>query len=163
MEGNMYRINDYLIYKNEVVVVNDILYSYKNNTDYYSLSILSDDSLRVKVPVDSLNIRTIISKKELDDLIKKIPDIKIIDVDSKLLEYEYKKLLHTNKCEDLVKIIKTTYLRNKDRLDNNKKTTDKDMYYFNLSERLMYQEVGVVLGISIDEAREYIVSKILAK
>ena len=33
--------------------------------------------------------------------------------------------------EDLIKIIKTTYLRNKERLDNNKKTTDKDNYYFN--------------------------------
>lgn len=159
----MYKINDYLIYKNEVSIVRDILYDYKNNTDYYSLSILSDDSLLVKVPVNSLNIRSVISKVELDELIKKIPDIKIIDDDLKVLEFEYKKLLHTNKCEDLVKIIKTTYLRNKERIDNNKKTSDKDMYYFNLSERLMYQEVGVVLGISIDKAREYIVSKILAK
>lgn len=159
----MYKINDYLIYKNEVSIVRDILYGYKNNTDYYSLSILSDDSLLVKVPVNSLNIRSVISKVELDELIKKIPDIKIIDDDLKALEFEYKKLLHTNKCEDLVKIIKTTYLRNKERIDNNKKTSDKDMYYFNLSERLMYQELGMVLGISIDEAREYIVSKILAK
>ena len=42
--------------------------------------------------------------------------------------------------EDLIKIIKTTYLRNKERIDNNKKIGGTDDEYFKQAEKYLYNE-----------------------
>ena len=101
---------------------------------------------------------------QIKEIIKKIPEIGIIETNNKLIENEYRELLNENSRENLIKIIKTTYLRNKERLDNNKKIGDKDNYYFNLAEKYLYTEIAIVLNISYDEACEYIkkeVSKVV--
>lgn len=66
----------------------------------------------------------LIYKKDVcivEEIIQSIPTIETIKSDSKILEQEYKLLIQSGTHEDLIKIIKTTYLRNKERLDNNKK------------------------------------------
>ena len=156
----MYKINDYIIYKREVCQIKDILPKFYKDTDYYLLSPLSDDSLTIKVPTDNKEIRNLITKKEVERIIKEIPNIATIDSDTKQLEAIYKELLSSGTHEDLIKIIKTTYLRNKERLDNNKKTTDKDNYYFNLAEKYLYGEFQVVLNLTYNEAKTYVIDKV---
>ena len=77
-----------------------------------------------------------------------------------MIENEYRILMNSGKHEDLISIIKTTYLRNKERLDNNKKTTDKDNYYFNQAELYLYNEFSVVLNLTYDETKQYIIDKL---
>lgn len=156
----MYKINDFIIYKREVCKILDVLPNYFKDNDYYLLSPLSDDTLTIKVPVNNKEIRSLISKKEVEKIIKEIPNIDIVNSDTKQLESIYKELLASNLHEDLIKIIKTTYLRNKERLDNNKKTTDKDNYYFNLAENYLYQEFSIVLNLSYDETKQYVIDKV---
>ncbi len=156
----MYKINDYIIYKREVCKINDILPKFFKDNDYYLLSPLSDDTLTIKVPVNNKEIRSLITKKDIDKIINKIPDIEPVNSDTKTLENTYKELLASGTHEDLIKIIKTTYLRNKERIDNNKKTTDKDNYYFNLAEKYLYQEFQIVLNLSYEEAKNYVINKV---
>lgn len=156
----MYKINNFIIYKREVCKILDILPNYFKDNDYYLLSPLSDDTLTIKVPVNNKEIRSLISKKEVEKIIKEIPNIDIVNSDTKQLESIYKELLASNLHEDLIKIIKTTYLRNKERLDNSKKTTDKDNYYFNLAENYLYQEFSIVLNLSYDETKQYVIDKV---
>ena len=156
----MHEINEYIIYKRAVCRISDILPKYYKDTDYYILIPLSDDTLTIKVPVNNKEIKSLLTKKEIDNLIKKIPDIKTITSDNKQLENNYKELLQSGSHEDLIKIIKTTYLRNKERIDNNKKTTDKDTYYFNLAEEYLYNEIATVLNITYDEAKEYVLNSV---
>ena len=156
----MHKINDYIIYKREVCKINDILPKYYKDNDYYLLSPLSDNTLTIKVPINNKEIRSLITKKEIDKIINKIPNIIPVDSDNKSLENIYKELLSSGTHEDLIKIIKTTYLRNKERLDNNKKTTDKDNYYFNLAEKYLYEEFQIVLNLAYDKAKEYVISKV---
>ena len=156
----MYKINDYIIYKREVCKINDILPKFFKDNDYYLLSPLSDDTLTIKVPVNNKEIRSLITKKDIDKIINEIPDIEPVNSDTKSLEGIYKDLLASGSHEDLIKIIKTTYLRNKERIDNNKKTTDKDNYYFNLAEKYLYQEFQIVLNLTYDEAKDYVINKV---
>ena len=158
----MYKKNDYVVYKRDVCKVNGITPKKFNNTDYYSLSPVLDETLKIDVPVDNRFglMRDLITKKELDNIISKIPDIKPISTTDKQLENEYKKLMNTASHEDLIKIIKTTYLRNKERMDNNKKIGDKDNSYFELAEKYLYTEFMIVLDISFEEAKEYVISKV---
>lgn len=156
----MYKKNDYIIYKREVCKINDILPKFFKDNDYYLLSPLSDNTLTIKVPVNNKEIRSLITRKEIDTIINQIPNIEPAKSDTKSLEGIYKELLSTGTHADLIKIIKTTYLRNKERIDNNKKTTDKDNYYFNLAEKYLYQEFQIVLNLTYDKTKEYVINKV---
>lgn len=154
----MYKENDYVVYKKDVVKIVNIKTNQLNNMKYYVLVPINDESLKIDVPVDNRlgHIRPLMTKKEIKELIKKIPEIGVIETNNKLIENEYRELLNENSHENLIKIIKTTYLRNKQRLDNNKKIGDKDNHYFKLAEKYLYTEISIVLNISYDEACEYI-------
>lgn len=157
----MYKVGDYIVYKRDVCKVKEIKEKYYNNTDYYVLNPICDDSLKINVPVDNDKLlRSLITEEEVKLIIKNIPNIDIIDEDDRMLETIYKDLLKSENHEDLIKIIKTTYLRNKDRVDNNKKISEKDNTYFNLAERYLYTEFSVVLNKSFDDTRDYVISEV---
>ncbi len=156
----MYQINDYLRYGKEVCKVKEIKEKWFNNQDYYLLVPVKDDSLKIEIPVTSDKLQDLISKDALENLLKKIPDIEPIDIDEKFLESEYKRLLATGEYEDIIKVIKTTYLRNKKRMENNKKLAEKDMNYFQLAEDYLYNEFSIVLGKSYEDTKEYVIKKI---
>lgn len=156
----MYKLGDLLVYKKDVCVVDEVKVKYIRDIDYYILTPINDKSLKIQIPTNSNAIRNLISKERVDEIIKLIPTIEIIKSDSKNLENEYKQLMQSGTHEDLIKIIKTTYLRNKERLDNNKKTTDKDNYYFNQAESYLYSEFSVVLNLSYEETKEYIINEV---
>lgn len=157
----MFKIGEYVVYKHDVCKLIEIKKQYFNNEDYYILESTLDKSLKISVPVSKNNfLRPIIVKEEVDQIIKKIPKIETIKSSDKLLEMEYKKLINTGTFEDLITIIKTTYLRNKKRVDDNKKISDKDNNYFLLAEKYLYNEFSIVLGKSIEETKDYIIDKV---
>lgn len=156
----MYNKGDLLVYKKDVCEVEDVKIKYHRDIDYYILTPKIDKSLKIQIPTNSNAIRNLITKEKIDKIIKNIPSIKIIETESKNLENYYKQLMQNGTHEDLIKIIKTTYLRNKERIDNNKKTTDKDNYYFNQAELYLYNEFSIVLGLSYEETKEYIINEV---
>ncbi|MBQ3020690.1 MAG: hypothetical protein IJD92_00520 [Bacilli bacterium] len=135
-----------------------ILEKYYNNEDYYILNSLSDKSLNIKIPITSNKIRNIITKDEFKTIIANIPIIEIIKDNDRLIENNYKTLMQSGKHEDLIKIIKTTYLRNEQRLNNNKKISEIDDTYFKKAEKYLYNEFSIVLNKSFDETKEYIIN-----
>lgn len=159
----MYNVGDYVVYKRDVCVVKEINKKYYNDMDYYKLEPINDNSLKLDVPVNNKYIRNIISREELDNIIDNIPNIDVIKCNDKYIENDYKSLMHSGRHEDLIKIIKTTYLRNKERIDNKKKVTDKDIMYFKKAEEYLYTEVSIVLGVSYEEAKTYVIDKVEKK
>lgn len=121
----MFKLQDCVVYKRNVCIIKEI--KEVNDKKYYVLSPIDDSSLTISVPFDNANnfLRNIVSKEESEKLIMSIPNIDIIKANDKLIEAEYKKLLATGKLEDIVKIIKTTYLRNNDRIMNHKKIGER--------------------------------------
>lgn len=159
----MKKVGDYVVYCKEVCKVAEIKEKYMNNTDYYRLVPIDDESLHVDVPVSisSEFLRDLITKEEVERIINKIPEIETIKSDDKLLENEYKVLMNNNSLEDYVKIIKTTYTRNQDRLDNKRKISDKDNYYFNLAEKYLYNEFSIILNMNYEETKQYVIDKVM--
>lgn len=156
----MYNLGDLIIYKKDVCQITQIKEKYINYIDYYVLTPTIDKSLKIQIPTNSKDIRSLITKEKVSEIIQSIPTIDIIKNDAKNLENDYKQLMQQGTHEALIKIIKTTYLRNKERLDNNKKTTDKDNYYFNQAEQYLYNELSVVLGLNYEETKDYIVKEV---
>ena len=156
----MFKEGELLVYKKDVCVVKEITPKYMRDIDYYVLSALTDKSLKIQAPTNSSAIRSLITKDKVEEIINNIPKVEVIKSDAKTLEQEYKQLMQNGTHEDLIKIIKTTYLRNKERIDNNKKTTDKDNYYFNQAELYLYNEFSVVLNLTYEETKQYIINKL---
>lgn len=156
----MFKIGQYVVYKHDVCKLVEIKKQYFNNEDYYVLESTLDKSLKINIPISKEgNLRPIITKEKVKKIINNIPKIDTIKSNDKLLELEYKRLINTGTFEDLITIIKTTYLRNKKRLDANKKISDKDNTYFLLAEKYLYNEFSIVLDKNIEETKNYIINK----
>ena len=112
------------------------------------------------MPVTNPNIRDLMSLEDIEKLIVEIPSIPYIDLDDKQLEAEYKRLMNEGTPEDLIQIIRTTYMRNQKRIEKNKKVSDKDSRYFEQAETYLYYEIATVMNISFDEAKEYVFQKV---
>lgn len=120
---------------------------------------IDDDSLIINIPIENKLglIRDIIAPKDAKELIKQIPKIPPIEnINEKNLETRYKEMLNTRNNENLIKIIKTTFLRNKNRTDNKKKISEKDNKYFKLAEKYLYNELSISLNISVEDVKNYI-------
>lgn len=156
----MLKVGEYVIYQEQVCQIKEQKINEFTHLESFILVPITDSSLKVNVPIDNPNIKNLMTKQEIEDLLSKIKTIPLIEVDDKLLESEYKKLFHSGNREDLVKIIKTTYRRNQARINHNKKTSEKDTHYFTLAENLLYSEIAAVLGITLEEAKEYVLQNV---
>ena len=157
----MYKVGDVIVYKKDVCEIKDIKKNLFFDKDYYVMSPIDDTSLKIEIPVDSSYLRDVITPDEVQELICKIPSIEIIQVEDKDIEYEYRKLLGENTLENLVKIIKTTYLRNQERVRQKKRVGEKDEYYLQQAERRLYNELSISLNLSFDEAKQYVIDSVI--
>jgi len=156
----MLKVDDYIVYKKDTCKVKEI--KKMNDKDYYVLIPISDKSLKINIPVDNSDLKRLMTKEEINNLIEKMPTIEpIISENDKMIEFEYRNLMSTNKKEDLIKIIKTTYLRNKERLDNNKKIGERDESYFKKAEEYLYNEMSIVLDMSFDDVKNYVLNRVI--
>lgn len=145
---------DYIVYRKETCKI------IEKKDGYYRLVPVNDTSIKYKVPVDSNFLKKVITKEEIDRLLLEIPEINTIDLGEKQIEQEYKDLMKSGTHEDLVKIIKTSYLRNQIRILNNKRISEIDDEYFRRAEKYLYEEIGIVLNLSFENTKEYIINKL---
>ncbi len=145
---------DYIVYRKETCKI------IEKEDGYYRLVPVNDTSIKYKVPVDSNFLKKVITKEEIDRLLLEIPEINTIDLGEKQIEQEYKDLMKSGTHEDLVKIIKTSYLRNQIRILNNKRISEIDDEYFRRAEKYLYEEIGIVLNLSFENTKKYIINKL---
>ena len=127
---------------------------------------INDENGKVYLPVDAsaLQLRKIMSSEEAYAFIAKIPDIPEISIQNdKLREQKYKEIMKSIEPESLVRIIKTTYLRKKARLEKGKKNTLADEHYLTLAEKILFSELCLALEKTKEEVQNFIEEKINKK
>lgn len=155
----MYKKGDYVVYRRDVCIIRDIKESKLKNTTFYVMNPIDDSSLIIDIPIENKMgfLRGVISTDKAKKLIERIPKINPIEnINEKNLDAKYKEMLYTGNYEDLIKIIKTTFLRNESRVNNKKKISEKDNNYFKLAEKYLYNELSVSLNMSVEEVKDYI-------
>jgi len=156
----MKKVGELVVFRKDVCKIIEVSENAFNHVMSYTLIPITDESLKMNVPVNNENIRELMSKEEALSLMKNIESIPIINVEDKLIEAEYKRLLKEEKNDGLLQIIKTTYLRNQKRISANKKVSDKDKTYFELAEKYLFTELATVLDLTVDEAKNMILEKL---
>lgn len=160
----MFEIGEYVVCGSKgVCVVEDITTLNISGVDkerkYYILKPLYMAGSTVYVPVDSAekSMRRVLKRDEAQKLIKGIPDIPLLVItNEKLSEQMYRECIKTNDCEELIKMIKTIYLRKQKRMQAGRKVTAVDAKYFHLAEDSLYGELAVALEMPKDEVEGYI-------
>ena len=164
----MFEIGEYIVYGNTGVcrveeVTKMPVPGTRDDKLYYALEPVYRKGCRVFTPVDNqkVKMRPVLTPQEADDLIGRIKEIDILWVkDEKNREQIYKDAIRTCNCEELVKIIKTLYLRKEKRLAAGKKVTSSDAKYLHLAEESLYGELSVVMGIPKDEMEAFIYNRV---
>ncbi len=151
----MYKIGDVVVYKRRVCEIKDIC------EEKYKMIPITDNSLIIRVPISSEEIKDVLTYEEVEQLLKNIPNIEPLDCHDKNLEQEYRKLLNSDSHEGLIQIIKTAYLRNQRRIENGKRVGEIDENYFEKAEEILYSELAVSLHMQIGEVREYVIQRLM--
>lgn len=155
----MYKINDVVVYRRDVCkVVGKKRSDFTGEMCYILVPYYQQDgSVKMQVPVSNKagNLRDLITKKEIDALIKETPDIQSLPNKPANMKSQYATLLKGNDISDLVCIIKTSYGRNKARHDQNKKSASIDDEYLQRAEKFLFDEIAVALNKDYDSAKAY--------
>ena len=160
----MFEIGEYVVCGNKgVCVVENITTLDISGIDkqraYYILKPLYMSGSTVYVPVDSSreSMRRVLKRNEAQELIEGIPNIPLLVItNDKLSEQTYRECIKTNSCEELIKMIKTIYLRKQKRIQAGRKVTAVDAKYFHIAEDNLYGELAVALDIPRHEVEKYI-------
>ena len=160
----MFEVNDTVIYGNhsvcKIMEIGTLSISMADRKKlYYTLRPVYQPSAVIYAPVENPKtlMRSVITKEEAEQLIKEVPTIDSVWIaNEKEREHQYKAALQTCDCRELVKIIKTLYLRKTARIQNGKKVTAVDEKYFRLAETALYEELAYVLGMEKSMIAPYI-------
>ena len=126
---------------------------------YYVLRPGGETDGKIFTPVEGGKqvLRGIITREEAERLIDEIPSIETLSIENeKFREDSYKKCIRTCECRDLLRIIKTIYLRKRARKEAGRKETAVDARYFRIAEDHLYGELAVALDMSRENVESYI-------
>lgn len=121
---------------------------------YYMMQPFGNADGTVYAPVDAktVNIRPIMTKEETNQFLKELNSIKILDIqNNKQREDAYKSCIRSCDPYELARVIKTLYQRQAERNKNGKKLTLTDSHYLNQAEAILYEELSIVLDVSLEE------------
>lgn len=162
--SSMFKVGDYVVYGlNGVCRVEEIgpmnLSGVDNNKDYYTLMPLYTRGSLVYTPVDNKKVimRSVMSKKEVCNLIDEMKDIEELEVvDDKRRELVYKEAVKSCDCRELIRIINTVLKRKEERLAQGKKMSACDERYLKQAKDSLFGEFAVSLKIDKDAVAEFI-------
>ncbi|MBR4162301.1 MAG: hypothetical protein IKR11_02195 [Solobacterium sp.] len=155
----MYKINDIVVYKRDVCKVIGKHRSDFTGEQCYILVPYNqqDGSVKMQVPVSNKggHLRDLITEHEIDELIASAPFLEELENKPANMKSQYAALMKGDDIMDLIRIIKTSYGRNRARLEQHKKLASIDDEYLQRAEKYLYDEIGVSLGMSYEDAKAY--------
>lgn len=164
----MFQINDTVLYGAEGV------FKIKDTTkmdflgeqkDYFVLESLSKGKSAVYVPMwnESLlaKMRRVLSKEEIYEIIKLMPDEELIWIDDENQRLaEYKEILLKGDHREIVKLIKTLFVHKEKQKAIGKNLHKVDEKFLKDAEKLLYEEFAYVLDIKPDQVVPFIQQQI---
>lgn len=160
----MFKIGEYVVHgRNGVCKIDDITQLKISGADkdklYYVLVPMKSEQSKVFYPVDNDKVvmRAVVSRDEAENIVSEIKEIEPLWIDNeRLREAKYKEAIGTCDCVEWIRIIKTLYLRNKERIEQGKKVTYIDDRYLKEAKENLYEEFSIALNIEKNSVEQYI-------
>ena len=129
--------------------------------EYYILKHITSDKNTYYVPINNeaalSKMRSICSKSEVDELISHMNSEGLIWIDNDIKrKEEYNRIIKDADKHEIIRLIKTLYLRRNELTETGKKLRSSDENYLNLAENMLFEEFAYALDIDRSEVVEYI-------
>lgn len=160
-DDGMFQVSQYIIYGNYGVCCIQNVGQMEGEMEqrlYYTLTPCYMSGT-ISTPVDNQRVvmRPIMTADEAMALISHMQAIDTMWIqDEKRREQDYKTILKTCDCKELVKMIKTIYLRKQARIQEGKRLGALDEKYFNMAEEKLYGEMAISLQKSKEETKTFV-------
>lgn len=133
--------------------------------EYYVLQPVYDTRSTVYVPTDSEKLishaKALLTRQEVYDMIDDMPEDSFEwIVNDKERGETFRNILEEGSRKDVVKLIRTLYLRKKELSERGKKLRSSDESIMQRAERLLYGEFAWVLGINPSEVTGFIAQRV---
>ncbi len=160
----MFKVNDVVMYASygvcEIAAIEEKDFS-GENVEYYILRPISDSRNTFYVPTNkealTQQMRRVYTKSEVEELIKAIPDAKLINLDDDSQRKEkFREIISGGDREELIRLIKTLFSRRQELAQRNKRLRAADEKFLNDAENMLHDEFAYALGIKKDEVISYI-------
>lgn len=163
----MYQTGDFIMYGNTGVCRIEEIGKHtaisNDDTLYYKLSPVYDTEV-IYTPVDTKAfMRPVMSREQAEELIDRIPEIPETigdNRDVKMLNERYRACLRTHKNDDLVRLIKSVYRKNKRSMKTGRHMGQTDQQYMKRAEKMLYGELSIALDMEFDQILPYIKTRI---
>ena len=129
--------------------------------EYYILKLINSDKNIFYVPTNNdtalSKMHPICSKAEVDELISHMNSEGLIWIDNDIRrKEEYSRIIKDADKREIIRLIKTLYLRRKELAEIGKKLRSTDENYLSLAENMLFEEFAYALDIDKSEVVEYI-------
>ena len=129
--------------------------------EYYILKHINSDKNIFYVPTNNdaalSKMHPICSKAEVDELISHMNSEGLIWIDNDIKrKEEYSRIIKDADKHEIIRLIKTLYLRRKELAVSGKKLRSTDENYLSLAENMLFEEFAYALDIDKSEVVEYI-------
>lgn len=163
----MFKINDYIMYGLigicKVKAIEKVKCGDNVEKEYYILVPIDDETTTIKIPTENKNIkmRPILSKEQVGLLIKGMPELESAWIENeKERNHNFNLSLKSGKCEEWAKLIKIIHLKRKEKKVEGKKINIADENIMKAAEKLLNEELGMVLDMSTKEVNAYILKEL---
>lgn len=129
--------------------------------EYYILKHINSEKNIFYVPTGNevalSKMHPICSKAEVDELISHMNSEGLIWIDNDIKrKEEYSRIIKDANKHEIIRLIKTLYLRRKELAESGKKLRSTDENYLNLAENMLFEEFAFALDIDRSEVIKYI-------
>ena len=129
--------------------------------EYYILKHINSEKNIFYVPTNNdtalSKMHPICSKAEVDELISHMNSEGLIWIDNDIKrKEEYSRIIKDADKHEIIRLIKTLYLRRKELAESGKKLRSTDENYLSLAENMLFEEFAYALDIDKSEVVEYI-------
>lgn len=163
----MFSTNDYIIYGNtgicKIESIKEMKFGNNPTKKYYIIKPVYGEKETIYSPIDNtaINIRKIMNLDEVKELINEIPKqdtIWIEDISDR--KEKYSEIIKGGNRHDLVKLIKTLYLKKQEKAKEGKKLMIGDEKLMQEAEKILHQELALILDIKPEEVAPFITSEL---
>ncbi len=124
--------------------------------EYYLLKHINSEKNIFYVPINNetalSKMHPICSKAEVDELISHMNSEGLIWIDNDIKrKEEYSSIIKDADKHEIIRLIKTLYLRRKELAESGKKLRSTDENYLNLAENMLFEEFAFALDIDRSE------------
>ncbi len=165
----MFHVDDHVIYRAigvcRIAAIRPEKLGRAEEQEYYVLKPCGNPHSTIYVSTtddDALGrMRPLMGEKEILDLISTMPEEEGIWISNDRQRSDsYNARVQAGDCHEFVRLIKALYIEREKRKETGKTLSQADVKIMTTAERLLHEEIALVLGIKIDEVVPFIKQRI---